>query len=118
MPCFSCLGPFLEQLFLRSIHRNQLDRQLIQLAGEPERHLVVVVVHARAGIHPDIERLVKPLEKRNGMWHRLAGDFLAIHRQHAGAALAETGTVILEVKRDGVLAGRERRWTSQRKRSS
>src|SRR4029077_17242296 len=29
----------------------------------------------------------------------------------AGAALAETGTVVLEVKHDGVLAGRERRWT-------
>ena len=33
----------------------------------------------------------------------------AIHRQDAGAAFTETGTVILEVKHDGVLAGRERR---------
>ena len=41
------------------------------------------------------------------MRDRLAGDFLAIHRQDAGATLSETGTVILEVKHDGVLAGRE-----------
>src|SRR6478736_6077763 len=34
----------------------------------------------------------------------------AIHRQDAGAALTETGTVILEIKHDGMLARRERRW--------
>ena len=44
------------------------------------------------------------------MRDRLTGDFLAIHRQHAGSAFTETGTVILEIKHDGVLAGRERRW--------
>ena len=99
----------LEELFLRSIQRNQLDRQLVELAGEPERRLVVVVVHARAGIHPDVEGLVNRHEERNGVRHRLAGDFLAVHRQDAGAALAETGTVVFEVKHDGVLAGRERR---------
>ena len=38
----------------------------------------------------------------------LRGDFLAVHRQHAGAALAEAGAVVVEVEHDGVLARRER----------
>ena len=47
---FGSLSLLLEELFLRSLQRNQLDRQLIQRAGEPERHLVVVVVYTSAGI--------------------------------------------------------------------
>ena len=39
----------------------------------------------------------------------LLATVLAIHRKHAGATLGETGTVILEVKHDSVLAGRKRR---------
>src|SRR4029077_11619462 len=37
---------------------SEFNGQLIELAGEAERWLVVLVVHARAGIHPDIEGLV------------------------------------------------------------
>ena len=108
-PIFGILDLLLEVLFFRSLQRNQFDRQLTHLAGESKRRLVVVVVHARAGINPDIEGLVDRLEERHGMRDRLTGDFRAIHRQHAGAAFAETGTVILEIKHNGVLAGRERR---------
>ena len=38
----------------------------------------------------------------------LVGDFLAVHLQDAGAALAEAGSVVLEVEHDRVLARRER----------
>ena len=92
---------------LRSFQGDQLDRQLIDLPGDLERRLVVVVVHARAGIHPDIEGLVDRLKERNGVRDRLTDNFLVIHRQYAGAAFTETGTVILEVKHDGVLAWSE-----------
>ena len=38
----------------------------------------------------------------------LLGQFLAIHREHAGAAFAGAGAVVFEVKDDGVLARLER----------
>jgi hypothetical protein len=50
------------------------------------------------------------LDERNGVRDRPSRDFLAIHRQDARAAFAETGTVVLEIKHDGMLARRQRRW--------
>ena len=38
----------------------------------------------------------------------LVGDFLAVHAQHAGAALAEAGAVVFEVEHERVLARCER----------
>ena len=38
----------------------------------------------------------------------LRGDLLAVHLQHAGAALAEAGAIVGEVEHEGVLARRER----------
>ena len=69
---------------------------------------IVVEVHRRAGVEPDVEALVGRHEERNGVLDRLAGDLLAIHAQHAGAALGEAGAVVLEVKYDGVLAFTQR----------
>jgi hypothetical protein len=50
---FCFLDLLLEGLLLRRIRRDQIDRQLIELAGKPERRLVVAVVYSRAGIHSD-----------------------------------------------------------------
>ena len=52
---------------------------------------------------------VSSMVMRNGMvWGGLlAGDFLAVHIQVAGAAFTEAGCVGLEVEDDSVLAGRE-----------
>src|SRR4030095_14161777 len=108
-PVFDLLGFLLEKLLVGSCQRNKFDRQLIKLAGELKRHLVVVV-HRKPGIHPDVEALVIGHDERNSARDRLAGDFLSVHRRDAGAAFAETGAIVLEVKHDGVLAGRERRW--------
>src|SRR6476660_1346417 len=107
---FRFLYLLLEKLFLRSLQRDQLDRQLIDLAGGRGWRLEVIVVHARAGIHTDIEGLVDRLDEGNGVRDRSTGNFLAIHQQDAGATLAKTGTVVFEVKHDGVFAGREGRW--------
>jgi hypothetical protein len=84
-PTSGILDLLLEVLFFRSLLRNQLDRQLVHFTGESERRLVVLVVHARAGIHPDIEGLVDRLDERNGVRDRLAGNSVAVHRQDAGA---------------------------------
>ena len=92
----------------RYLRRPELDGQLVELAGEAERRLVVLVVHARAGIHADIEGLVDRHEGRDGVRDLLAIHFLAVHRQDAGAALGHAGAVVFEVKHDGVFARRER----------
>ena len=105
--------------FLCSFSRAPLPQQsssagsslivsLFTLPVNAERRLVVVVVHSRSGIHSDIERLINRHDDRDCVRDRLFGDFLAVHRQDAGAALAETGTVVFEVKHDGVLAGCKR----------
>ena len=63
-----------------------------------------------AGIAADVEGFVDRHEERDGVRNLLVGDFLAVHLQHAGAALAEAGSVVGEVEDDGVLTGRERVW--------
>ena len=50
-------------LELLNVLRSELrsvdgQRDLLDLAGEPERHLVVLVVHRRAGVGADVEVLV------------------------------------------------------------
>src|ERR1700730_11673494 len=93
----------------RQRFRPELEGHLGNLAGEPEWHLVILVVHRRAGVRTNVEGLIDGHEERNGVWDRFAGTLISAHRQDAGAALAGAGAVIFEVKHDGVLARRERR---------
>src|SRR5207248_2719109 len=69
---------------------------------------VIFVVHARTGINPDIEGLINGHEGRAGVRDRLAGYFLAVHRQDADATLGQSGAVIFKIKQDGVFTRRER----------
>src|SRR4030095_7328592 len=64
----------------RHLVRLELNSQLVELSGEAERRLVVLVIHPRAGINPDIEGLIDRKERWDGMRDRLASDFLAVHR--------------------------------------
>ena len=107
-----CCGDYLRVaclaiIFFRQFRGSQLDRQLVELAGEAERRLVVVVVHARAGIDSDIEGLVDGKATWNSVRDGFLGDFLAVHRQDARAAFRHAGPVVFEVKHDGVLARRQ-----------
>src|SRR5262249_51489924 len=65
------------------------ERDLVDLARERERHLVVLVVDRRAGIGPDVEVLVPLKDERDRVLHLLARDFSAVDLQYAGAAPAE-----------------------------
>src|SRR5499426_2705152 len=63
-------------LQLLDVRRRQLrpidcERKLVELAGELERDLVVLVVHRRAGVRPDVEVLVPLQAKRNSALHSL-----------------------------------------------
>ncbi len=92
----------------RQLRRPELEGELVELAGEAERHLVVLVVHGRARIDAHVEGFVDRHEERNGVRDFLGGDFLVVHLQDAGAAFAEAGAIVFEVEHDGVLARRER----------
>src|SRR5262245_47537243 len=50
----------------RQLLRPQLDRQLLDLAGEVERHLVIVVDRS-AGVDADVERLTQVHDEGNRM---------------------------------------------------
>src|SRR5262245_56980666 len=86
----------------------ELEGQLVDLAGEAERYLVVLVVHRRAGVDAHVECFVDGYENWNGVRNLLGRNVFAVNHEHAGATLAETGSVVLEVEHDGVLARRER----------
>ena len=47
------------------LRRSELEGQLVDLAGEGERHLVVLVVHPRAGVDADVEGLVRRQQERD-----------------------------------------------------
>src|SRR4030095_5078856 len=91
-----------------NLRRPDLDRQLVERAGEAERHLVVVVVDRAAGVDAHVEGFVDRRYEGDGVRDRLLGDLRAIDAQDAGAALGEAGPVIGEIEDDAVLAGRQR----------
>ncbi len=92
------LGLLLQEHRLLRSGRNQLDGQLVELAGEAERRLVVVVVHAGASVDPNIEGLINRNDRWDGVRDLLAVHLLTVYRKDASAALGHAGTVIFEVK--------------------
>jgi hypothetical protein len=101
-----CCARVLDDLLIvaRELRRPQFESELIELASEPERHLIVLVVHWRACIDAYIEGFVDGQEERSGMGSCVVSDFLVIHLQDARAALAESWPIIFEIEHDGVLA--------------
>src|SRR5829696_2932751 len=86
--------------------RFELERQLVDLAGEPERRVVAILQHRDpgAGVHADVEGLVLRERDRRTVFDGFPVHFLAIHREYACAALAQSGPIGLEVEDDSVLA--------------
>jgi len=101
---------------LRSVDR---DGQLVKLARELERYLIVLVVDRRAGIGANVEGLVPLQNERQRTLHSLVGHDLAVNLEHAGAGPAdathvverergEAQAIVLEVELKPMLARRER----------
>ena len=101
---------------LRPVH---LDRQLVELGGQCERRLVIRIVHASQRVGADVEALVPLQDHGQRVQHGNGLDFLAVHLERADAGATEAAhvvegkradakSVILEVKLQGMLAGRER----------
>jgi hypothetical protein len=94
-------------LLLRCLLRFEFEGQLVDLAGELERN-IVAIFHQRdpgAGVLADVEGFVLREGDRGGVVHGISGNFPAVHGEHTCPSLAQTWTVSLEVKDDGVLAG-------------
>src|SRR5437016_2491859 len=58
-----------------------------------------------AGVLSDVESFVFREGDGGGVLHGIPGHFLTVDIQHTSAALAQAGTIRLEVELDGVLAG-------------
>ena len=71
-----------------------LDRQLVELAGEGEGRLVVGIVHAGQRVGADIEALVPLQDHRQRLVHLLGSDHLAVDLQRAGAGAADAAEVV------------------------
>src|SRR5262245_66121321 len=71
-----------------------LERQLVELAGKPERHLVVCVVHRRAGIGADVKILVPWPAERDGSLQGLTRHFGTVDLENAGAAAADAANAV------------------------
>src|SRR5882724_9198671 len=91
----------------RQPYRPELEGHVVDRTVECEGHLVVLVVHRRAGVDPDVEGLITRDQERDGFWDLLRGDLLAVHLQHAATALCDAGAVAREIELDRVLARRE-----------
>src|SRR5208282_2419388 len=88
---------------LGHLRRAEFEGQLVDRAGELERRLVAMV-DAGAGIESNVEGLIKGHQQRNRVLDGLLVQLLAIHREHSGAAFAGAGSIVFEIKLDGVLA--------------
>src|SRR5262245_41741923 len=90
------------------LHWSKLEGELVKLAGEAERRLVVFVVNRRARIDAHIEGFIDGQEEWDSVRDLVGGNFLVIHLEDAGASLAKAGAIVFEVEDDGMLARRER----------
>src|SRR5258706_9900160 len=85
-------GVGLELLSIRigQLFRREVEGQLVDLAGEDERDVIVVldIRDSAPGIPANIEGFVFGEGDRRAMFHGIRRDFLAVHREHALSAFA------------------------------
>src|SRR5215831_8692634 len=88
---------------------TQTDHELAEGAGELERHLVGIILDdRRAGIGADVERFIEREPRLNRALDAALRHLLAVNQQRAHAALADTATIVDELKPYGVLARGQR----------
>src|ERR1700730_18348647 len=94
------------------------DGQLVDLARERERDLIIAIIYRRSGSRAYVEGLIDWKNQRHRALHFLRRSHIAVHSQGSAAATAdaahvvegkrsEAETFVLEVEHDGVLAGRK-----------
>src|SRR5689334_17486445 len=63
--------------------------QLVDLAGEGERHLIIAIIDRRAGVGPDIKGFVPGQGQRDGAIQFLRRDHIAVDLESAGSRAAK-----------------------------
>ena len=101
----------------RRLRRPKLERQLIELPGEAERHLVILVINGGTRVDAHVKSFVDGHDERNGVRDFPGGDVLIVDPQDASAAFAESRAIVFEFEHEGVLARRERLLTFPANRS-
>src|SRR5271165_4951989 len=86
------------------LRRTEFEGELVDLAGEGEGHLIVVVVHPGAGIHANVEGLVSYFQESDRVCLLSCRNYLAVYFQFTTAALSDAGAVIGVLENDRVLA--------------
>src|SRR5215469_5897932 len=89
--CLTLNKPLL--VFGRQLGTLNADAQLVEIAGEFERRLIVLIVDARLRIRTDVEGLVKLHNDRNRPIHLLRRYGVAIDFECAGAAASDTADI-------------------------
>lgn len=64
-------------------------RQLVDLASEFERDFIIVVIHRRARVRPDVESLIPRQEQRHRAVHRRLRNHFAIDLEDASARASD-----------------------------
>src|SRR5438477_10652322 len=90
------------------LRRFELDAEFGQRAVERERHLVILVIDGCASVGADIETFIHAEDEWDAVRDRAPRHFLAIDRQHAGATLGESGSIVFEIELDAVFSRRHR----------
>src|SRR5215472_8901677 len=111
------LQGFSKSLLVRrgELRRIDLDCQLVELGGQLERNLVVLVIHRRTGISADVEGLIPLHDERDGAVHFLGCHGFTVDFQNTASAVTEAAevvkgkgsepqSIILEVELDHVFA--------------
>src|SRR5271165_4258239 len=80
----------------------QLDRHLLDLAGELERY-VVGEIDRRTGILADVQGLIEGYADRNRPLHSPLGNFVFINADRRGSALTDAAAVVGKNHLHGVL---------------
>src|SRR5262249_15257009 len=83
----------------------EFNDNFLENASKLERHLVHIVFdHRCAGVHPHVHCFIERKANGNSALDLTLGDFAAIHGKRSGPAFAVTGTLVLEIELERVLA--------------
>src|SRR5260221_3931655 len=110
--------PHLHLFHSCQMRRSKIERHVVDLAVEPERHLVVLIVDPRAGIDPDVEGLVRGQQEWNGFGDLQSPNLAAVDLQHSGAALCDASSTLCRRSWKPQVSTRRRRSTASSKARS
>ena len=78
----------------RQLRRVERDGQLIDLAVEGKRHVIIAIIDGRAGIRPNIEGFIPGKGERDRAIHHVRRDDFAIDPQRSGSRATKPADIV------------------------